>query len=330
MKHYLSILTVLFFFISCQTKQELRIGFLMGTSNSSRWEKDMSIFESKVKELNGEVIIRNSGGNEDEQFRQATELISMGVDVLVIVASNVNTAAAIVREAHKKNIKVIAYDRLIKNCDLDYFVGFDNTYAGKLQAQYALAKKPKGNYVIISGDKSDMNALNIEEGQMTELENKLKSGDIKLIYKVFTEGWSPDDARHEVERVIKMYGLNIDAILTANDGTASGARLALEKYHLTGDIIITGLDAEINACRRIVRNEQSMTVYSPIKNLAQTTAILAMDIAGQKNPDFEFTIMDNGRIKVPAIVLKAITVDAENIESTIIKDGVYAREEIYN
>lgn len=329
MKPAIFLVLILIFFSTCNKTREIKIGFLMGASNSTRWETDMKLFEEKIKELKGTAIIRTADGNEETQWKQALELIDMGIDVLVVVASNVNNAAAIVREAHKKNIKVIAYDRLIKNCDLDYFVGFDNIYTGKLQAQYAIEKKPKGNYVIICGDKGDMNAQYIEQGQMSGLAEKINNGDIHIIYKVFIDGWSPDDARHEIERVIKLNGKKIDAILTANDGTASGASEALNKYGLLQDVIITGLDAELAACRRIVKNEQSMTVYSPIKDLAQTSALLAMELAQNKLSKHEFATKNNGRIEVPSIVLKAIPVDALNLEATIIKDGVYSRDEIF-
>jgi D-xylose ABC transporter substrate-binding protein len=290
---------------------------------------DKKYFEETIQKDNGTVIFKTSDGNASTQFQQAMELIDKGVDVLVIVASNVNLAASIVREAHKKNIQVIAYDRMIRNCDLDFFVGFDNIYTGRLQAEYALKYKPGGNYVIIGGDFNDMNAQYIDSGQNETLRGKIASGEIKILYKVFIDGWSPSEAEHETEQVIKLSGNKIDAVLTANDGTASGAIKALNKYKLLNNVIVTGLDAELDACIRIAEGKQSMTVYPPIKELATNAAQLAINLARKQSMNIKFTSKNNGRIDVPALVFITISVDKSNLESTVIKDGVFKKEEIY-
>ena len=320
----------LFVMVSCNTSDDITIGLLMESYSSARWATDKRIFEERIAELNGKVIVKTSDGNESTQYLQAMELIEQGVDVLVVVARNVNTAASIVREAHNKNIKVIAYDRMILNCDLDYFVGFDNMHTGKLQALYAIQHKPQGNYVIICGDNSDINARYIESGQMEELGPKIQNGDINILYKVFVDGWSPIEAKNEVERVIRLSGKQIDVILCSNDGTASGAIDALKKYGADNQIIITGLDAELEACKRIIKGEQSMTVYTPIKNLAYTAASLAIDIAGNKSLDYEFSERNNGRNNIKAIILKPLAVDKSNLESIIINEGIYKKEEIFS
>lgn len=300
----------------------------MESFNSTRWIQDKIHFENKILELGGEIIVKESNGNEAVQFQQVQELINEGIDVLVIVPSNVNTAATIVREAHKKNIKVIAYDRLIKNAELDYFVGFDAHQIGIIQAKYAINISPKGNYVLIEGDMGDYNAKLIEKGHMQELQSKIESGNIKILYKIFIEEWSPEVAAYEYERVYDLSNENIDAVLSANDGMASGIINLIEKKQINKPII-TGLDAELEACRRIVRGQQSMTVYTPIKNLAISAAELAMKIANKAEIDYQFEYRNNNRINVPSLILKPIAVDKSNIESTIIKDGVYTKEEIF-
>jgi D-xylose transport system substrate-binding protein len=330
MKVFFILFACLYVFQSCDQSNEAKIGFLMESFSSARWAMDKKYFVEKIEELNGTAIVKNSDGSDATQYQQAIELINLGVDVLVVVASNVNTAAAIVREAHKKNIPVIAYDRLIKNCELDYYICFDNYHSGKLQAQYAIGQKPKGNYVIICGDKSDINATNIHAGQISELEDKLKNKDIDLIYTVFVDGWSPDDAGHQMEQVLRLSEKKIDAILTANDGTASGVISALKKFGYNEFPVITGLDAELAACRRIAKGEQSMTVYSPIKELASNAARLAIDLARKSKLNHPFTEKFNGRINVPSIVLKTMVVDKINLDNIIIKDGIYTKEEIYS
>ena len=157
--------------ISCtEQKSNLTIGFLVDSFEVARWQKDKMYFTEKIAELGAEVIVKSAKGDEAVQYAQAMELIDQGVKVLVVVASNANTAAAIVREAHKKNVKVIAYARIIKNCKLDYFITFNVEKIGEQQADYIQQQIPKGNYVLINGDKLDVNALIEHNGVMKSLQ----------------------------------------------------------------------------------------------------------------------------------------------------------------
>jgi len=315
--------------LSCNNKPEgLTVGFLMADLNSARWELDKKYFEEKVKELGGNVITKVSGGNEVNQYAQAMELINEGVDIIVIVPVNVNSAAAIVRDAHKKNIKVIAYARLIRNSKLDYFIGFDAYQIGQLQAQHVLSKKPNGNFILLEGDKADINAVYLQNGQMAELKSKIENGDINILYEVFVQGWSPIEATHEIEKVIKLSNKRIDAILAANDGTAGGAIKALKKFNLIDkETIITGADAELLACQRVYSGEQDITVYMPIKKLAETAATLAIEIIQNQSLSHSFTPKNNGRIDVPTIILQSVTIDKNNL-NIVVEEGLYTIEAI--
>jgi D-xylose transport system substrate-binding protein len=324
---FLYLLVTLF---SCaKLNTEIKVGFLMDKFTADRWVLDKKYFEEKVTELDAKVITKISDGSEANQLALAKELINENVDVLVVVAANVNTAAAIVREAHSAGIKIIAYDRLIKNSELDYFIGFDAVQIGELQAQYALSKVPKGNYILLEGDKSDMNAVNFEKGQRNILNPKISNGDVNIIYRVFVENWSAVEASYEVEKVLKLTDKQIDVILSANDGNAMGARNAIEKLNIKDDILITGLDADLRACQRIVKDKQTMTVYTPIIECAQTAAELAVKVAKKEALNYNFTSKNNGRVDVPSIILNSIALDKSNIDK-VIEDGLHKKEEIYN
>lgn len=321
------LLTLVITIISCKEQKGTTVGLLMESFGAARWEIDRKYFEQSVKELGGNVITKMSDGTDATQYAQAIELIEQGVDVIVIVAANVNSAAAIVREAHHENIKVIAYDRLIKNSELDYFVGLNVAQIGEFQARYALERKPQGNYVIIGGDKSDDNAIVLMNGQKEILKEKVGKGDINILYKGYTSGWSAKEAAYEVEQVIKLSGKNIDAVITSNDGMAGGVIEALNKYDIQ-NAIVTGLDAELAACRRINKGEQSMTVYQPYKKIATAAAELAVKVAKKDKLDYSFSYRDNGRIKVPSIILEPILIDKNNLKQ-VIEDGIYTEDEIY-
>lgn len=322
---------LVFLFNSCtEQKSELKIGFLVDSFEVARWQKDKKYFMEKVKELGAEVIVKSANGNEALQHSQALELMEQGVSVLVIVATNANTAAAIVRDAHKKNVKVIAYARIIKNCDLDYFITFNVEKIGELQADYILNNVHKGNYVLINGDKSDVNAIIEHNGVMKSLKPEIENGNIKLIYDGYIEAWSPKDAEYTMNKIIELSDEKIDAVIVGNDGMAGGVYSALANYGLSGEVLLTGLDAEAIACKRILNGDQAMTVYMSIKKLAYANAELAVKLAKNQKITGKLSFINNGRIDVPSIILEPQAVDISNIESTVIAEDFLTMEEIEN
>ncbi len=325
------VFAILMVLSACSTQDsKVSIGFLADTFEIARWQKDRQYFVEKVEELGGKVIVKSANGDDAQQLKLAQELINNGVKVLVIVATNSNNAAAIVRLAHKNNVKVIAYARLIKNCDLDYFITFNVEKIGSLQADYIKNIKPRGTYVLINGDKADINAQIEHSGVIKSLQTKIETGDIKLLYDAFIEGWAPDNAEHLMKKIIEFGNEPIEAVIVGNDGMATGVYEALSEYGLSGEVLLTGLDAEPIALKRILNGDQTMTVYMSIKKLAYANAELAVQIAKNKkiNTDFKFT--DNGRIKVPTIVLEPQIVDKNNIEKTVISENYVTMEDIEN
>ncbi len=149
LKLVLPVLFILLYSSCIDQDKKIKIGLLFDNFKAPRWKKEQVYFIEKAEELGAEVIVRSAERNPDDQLIIAKEMISQGIDVLLVIASNVNSAAGIVRKAHEKNIKVIAYDRLIRNCPLDLYISFDNKKVGLLMAKYMVDKVPKGNYVLI-------------------------------------------------------------------------------------------------------------------------------------------------------------------------------------
>src|SRR5690554_6460286 len=136
----------LFLLAGCSRKEEVKVGFLLHALDKERWENDRNFFVEKVEELGGTVEVRIADNDAEKQLDQARELLTKGVDVLVIVPVDQFAAAQIVEDAHSKDIRVISYDRLIKNCMLDYYVSTDNVEIGRLQAEYLSTLQPTGSY----------------------------------------------------------------------------------------------------------------------------------------------------------------------------------------
>lgn len=305
------------------------IGFALDTLKEERWYKDKKIFEDEVKELGGKVKTLAANGIDDVQIKQAELLIEEGVDVLVVVPHDAEASAKIVDMAHKANIKVISYDRLIKNADVDYYISFDNEKVGELQAAEITKRVPKGNYVYIGGAESDNNAILFRKGAMKVLQPYLDKGDIKLVYDKYTDEWKPQNAEANMKEAIKASNGNIQAVVAANDGTAGGVINALSSVNKSGKVPVSGQDAELNGIKRIVSGKQTMTVYKSINQIAEQAAELAIKTAKNEKITTDTTV-DNGKIDVPSILLEPVPVTKETIDETVIKDGHFTKEEVYS
>jgi D-xylose transport system substrate-binding protein len=307
--------------------KKIKIGFSMDTLKEERWQRDRDMFVAKAKELGAEVIVQAANGDDALQVSQAENMLAQGVDILVVVPHNAEATARIVELAHKKNIKVISYDRLIKNSDVDLYISFDNVKVGELQAKAIVAKAPKGNYVYIGGAPTDNNAHLFRQGAMNVLKPLADKGDIKIAFDQFTDEWKPENALKHMENALTALKNDVQAVVAANDGTAGGAIQALAAQKLAGKVPVSGQDAELAALQRIVEGTQTMTVYKPIKLIAETAAQVAVDMAQGKQPSTNGKV-NNGKIDVPSILLEPVAVDYNNILSTVVKDGFHKLEDI--
>jgi D-xylose transport system substrate-binding protein len=312
-----------------ETKPNYRIGFSLDTLKEERWQRDRDYFVAAAEKLGVEVWVQSANTDDARQIAQCENFLSQGVDVLVIVPHDSKIMASIVEAAHKQNVKVLAYDRIINDCDLDFYISFDNIGIGERQAQYLVERVPKGNYVLIGGAPTDNNSLLLREGQMNVLQPYIDRGDIKIVADQWAVDWLPINALKHVENALTVTNNRVDAIVVSNDGTAGGAIQALEEQHLAGKVLVSGLDADAAACQRILAGTQSMTVYGPIRPLAEKAAEMAVKmIKGEAIPEATPTI-NNGRKDVPSVLLEPITVDKSNLYETVIKDGYQKLEEVY-
>ena len=314
--------------VSCSKSKPL-VGFMLPHTNIQRYIIERDEFDVKIKELGGEMIFRQANNDNDYQMKQLDSLLNMNIDILVLDPVNRFTAAEMVRKAHRKGIKVISYDRLISNTDVDAFLSFDPWMVGKQITESAIKAKPEGNYIILGGDKSDLNAIGIDESMTKTLEPHIKSGKIKVVYKVFIEKWASEDAYLEVKQFLNLSGKVPDVILATSDVLARGAIDALKEENLVGQVIVTGQGGELFACKNIVAGSQLMTVYKPVKKLADLSAELAIRMLNNKKvDDILNTTIHNGYSDIPTQLLVTIPVDAANLKSTIIADGMIKESDL--
>jgi D-xylose transport system substrate-binding protein len=306
----------------------VRIGFSMDTLKEERWQRDKQLIEQRAKELGAVLDVQVANGDDAVQTKQADNMLTKGIDVLIVAPHNGEIAASIVEAAHRKGVPVISYDRLIRNADVDLYLSHQIEKMGEMQAEYPLKRVPKGNYVLIGGSPTDYNALLLRKGQMRILKPAVDRGDVKIISEQFAREWKAEEALRITEDALTRTGNNIQAIVASNDGTAGGAISALEAAGLAGKVIVTGQDAQKDAIQRIVKGTQTMTIYKPIRPLAFGAVDAAIKLA-HKQPVEAHDKINNGKKDVPAILIEPIVVDKNNVDATVIKDGYHKREDIY-
>ncbi|WP_423235934.1 D-xylose ABC transporter substrate-binding protein [Amphibiibacter pelophylacis] len=306
--------------------QHPKIGFSIDDLRVERWARDRDYFTAAAKALGATVYVQSADASEQRQIAQIENLISRGVDVIAIVPFNATVMTNAVKEAKKAGIKVISYDRLILNADVDAYISFDNEKVGELQATEVVKHQPKGNYFLLGGSPTDNNAKLLRAGQLKVLQPLIDKGDIKVVGQQWVKEWSPTEALSIVENALTANANKIDAIVASNDGTAGGAIQALAAQKLAGKVPVSGQDADLAAVRRVVAGTQTMTVYKPIKLIATEAAKLSIDLVRGKQINYN-TQYDNGFKKVNTILLKPIVMTKDNV-GMLVKDGFYTQAQI--
>lgn len=310
--------------------KKVKIGFAMDTLKEERWVRDREAFEAHCAKLNVECVITVADNKADKQANDVDNLLTQGVDVLVIAPSNATQAASMVDKAKAQGVPVISYDRLINSEKIDLYVSHQVPVIGRKIAEYALQKAPKGNYVMVYGAPTDNNALIMKKEQLAVLQPAVDRKDINIVADQFITDWKPELALNFVENALTQHNDDIQAIVVSNDGMAGGAISALEKKGLAGKILVTGQDAALDGLQRIAEGKQSMTIYKPIIPLANAAVEAAIKLGRGEALTGASAFRNDALGKdVQAILLEVTTVDKDNLMTTVIKDGYAKYEDVY-
>lgn len=309
--------------------EPVSIGFSMDTLKEERWQVDKELVEKRCRELGMQLNVQVANGDDSLQIKQAENLLTQGVDVLIVAPHNGEVAAAIVEAAHRQGVPVIAYDRLIKNSDVDLYISHQVVKMGEMQAKYLLdhVNKKPANFVIVGGSPTDHNAILLHTGQMNILKPAVDRGDVKIVADEYAKEWQASAALNIVENALTRSNNQVDAVVCSNDGTARGAVQALEGQGLAGKVLVSGQDADLASLKLIVEGKQTMTVYKSIAPLANGAVDAAIKLARGEKVETTETI-DNGKKAVPAVLLEPVAVDRNNLVNTLVKDGYHTLEEI--
>ncbi|MET9800303.1 sugar ABC transporter substrate-binding protein [Streptomyces sp. NPDC006368] len=292
---------------------------------------DKPLIERRVGELCPECTVEYASAQHDvaTQQQQVDTMITKGVGVLILDAVDSRSLRSSVERARDAGIHVVAYDRLVEG-PISAYVSFDGERVGRLQGEAlleALGHKARGaRIVMMNGAATDPNSAWFKKGALSALEGRV------TIAKAYdTADWLPVNANMNMSGAIASLGAgNIDGVYSANDGLASGIIAALKAAKIHPLPPVTGQDAELAALQRIVAGDQYMTVYKPFRLEAGAAATMAVALLRGESPDRVATsrVSSPTTRDIPAVLLTPVSVTADTIKDTVVKDRVYTLGEI--
>ncbi|MEU0684367.1 sugar ABC transporter substrate-binding protein [Streptomyces albogriseolus] len=314
---------------------DITVGLLLPDRETARFEQfDYPLIKERIASQTnkqGEVVYANAEGSKERQSEQFRQMIGRNVDVILVDAVDASAVAPDVRLAKRAGIPVIAYDRLAEG-PIDAYVSHDNELVGQVQGRAlvnALGETAENKKVVMmNGEPADPNTALFKKGALAELDGAV---DIAASYD--TEKWLPEVAAENMRKAIRKVGAgNVAAVYSANDGMAGAVIEELQQAGLTELPPVTGQDADLEAVRRVVSGTQYMTVYKSF--LLEATGAADMAVAKVQDRAIQFdalaqdVIDSRSQQDIPAMLVPVVALTRENIEDTVIADGVYTVKDI--
>jgi len=321
------------------------VGVAMPTKSSERWIADGNNIKEQLEDAGYSVDLQYAEDDIPTQVSQVENMVTKGVDILVIAAIDGTALGDVLETAESQDIPVIAYDRLIRESDtVDYYTTFDNFKVGVLQAESLVeGLKASGdgpyNVELFAGSPDDNNATFFFNGAMSVLQPMIDSGDIVVpsgqtdFEQVAILRWDPATAQKRMEDILtSTYASEkVQGVLSPYDGLSLGIIAALTgNGYTSSDLpVVTGQDAEVQSVKSILADEQYSTIFKDTRELAKVTVDMIKAIGADEEPEVNDTeTYDNGVIVVPSYLLDPVTVTKDNVTEVLVDSGYYTEDEI--
>ncbi|MFF1920061.1 multiple monosaccharide ABC transporter substrate-binding protein [Streptomyces sp. NPDC058221] len=319
------------------------IGIAMPTKSSERWIADGKNMAAEFKKLGYKTNLQYGEDDVDQQVSQIENMITKGVDVLVVAAIDGRALSDVLHQAGEQGIKVISYDRLLLGTpDVDYYASFDNEKVGELQAGYIVdklglksgSKKGPFNIELFAGSSDDNNtryffqgALKVLKPYMDKKQLVVRSKQTKL-NQITTLRWDGGTAQKRMDNLLTSAysSTEVDAVLSPYDGISIGVISALKSdgYGTASKPypVVTGQDAEVASVKSIIAGQQTQTVYKDFRALAKQAVQMADAVLNDKKPEVnDTTTYDNEKKVVPSFLLDPVSVDKSNYRAELVDSG---------
>lgn len=298
------------------------------TFQEERWKGDEATIKKVVEAAGDKYISTDAQGSAQKQAADIEGLIAQKPDVIMVVAFDSDAILPSIKKISDAGIKSIAYDVQFEDPNALY-ITFDNVGVGRIMAKEVLKVKNSGNFAFIKGDKGDPNATFLFQGQLEVLKAQMDAGKIKNVCETFTDGWKPDNAQKNMEQCLTSTKNKVDAVLSENDGMASGVVAALKAQGLDGKVPVSGQDGDLAAINRVALGTQTVSVWKDTAQLGKAAADAAIALANgtaiDKIPGVAKFNGGKKKVEMNAILLAPTPITKANIDVAI-KAGHITKE----
>jgi len=316
---------------ACTPGKTHKIAFMLKQQTAFRYlHADVPFFTKTAEAAGYTVIVQSAENDAQNQVSQAENVITQGVDAIVIQPVDFHVAAAIAQLAAKARIPLASYDDLILGAKQAGYIGRDPKDGGAAAARAVVAKAPKGNYVLIGGDSGQTGSTQMQQGYHTVLDPLVAKGDIKIVMDQFTPAWKTEPAQANAENALTANGNKIDAFLVSYDGMSLGVLQAIKAAGIKpGSIPVTGQDMELAAAQAIVEGRQFGSLWPAPDEMAIAGAKAAVAMA-QCQDIGATTTADNGAGSIPWVKTPIYLVSQPEMADFVCKHPYWLDiEEVY-
>jgi D-xylose transport system substrate-binding protein len=313
--------------------QDVTVGFMLKTMQEERYQRDKADFIAKAESMGAKVVFDSANNDEQTQLSKFENMLAQGCKVIVLQPVNTGTAGKMVEMANAEGVKVVGYDSMLVNGPLDMMVMQDSWAVGKLQGEAMLewfkankGGKIEGNVVLVRGQPGDSNATAMSSGALEIIQN---NPGLKLVVDQSHEGWASDKAMATAENALTQFENKIDAFICNNSGMARGVVAALEAQGLADatKVFVAGSDADLVNIQYVAQGKQAVEIWKKITPLAEKAAEVAVKLAKGEEVKGD-KMINNGFVDVPTIVTEVVLITKDNIDSTIVAEGFYTKEQV--
>jgi D-xylose transport system substrate-binding protein len=310
------------------------IGMSWNNYNEERWAKhDEPAMKGAIEAGGCTYISSDAGSSEEQQITDVENLIAQGAQVVIILAQNTQAILPAVQSATDQGIPVIAYDRLIEDANT-FYVSFDNVLVGQLMAEVVFDLVPTGNYFVLKGNGADANSDFLREGIGSVIDAAAEAGDITILEEDYTDNWDPGLAQTTIEQWLSAHNNDVQAIVSENDGMATGAAAALDAQGLLGTVVLSGQDADVAALQRVAAGDQAVSVWKDARALGTAAGEAAVQLAGgatladvEGTSEFVYTNKETqAETVLTSILLTPIPITQENLDLVVDAEWISAED----
>ena len=307
----------------------LKIGVSMHTQVQRRWGFDAKTMQEEADRQGIELVFQWAGEDPTTQASQVENLLSQGIDALIMVPADSQAAGRIVQSAHASDVPVVAYDIGITTVAPDFSVIRNNKDVGVIQAKAALEFSPEGTWAVLKGDAGSDVAQIVAQGYAETLDGNDK---IDIVFDQFIQDWDTQRALSNAENVLSAQGDKIDVFLVTNDSMAIGVARALTARGLGGKVYLSGLDADPGNLQLVRDGIQTLSIWTDLRAQGAAAVQAAAALAQGEMPDMAYEEIETEAGPVPTHLVEVMAISADNLCDFITRispDGWVTVEEVF-